>query len=408
MLTTKDKIYSRLNVIIISLLIIQIITVSVSIAISSIAFAVWGGLWIIQMIVYKGEPSGKAIMKEMKFVILFMLLYAVAELLSRVFAVYPEGAMIGMKRLLLFLVFFGMVFKIPDRKALHFVLFIVLCSLTVISIYELINYFVMAPELIPEKGFSETRIDYLMYPITSGEIKVMMFMTIFPLFFIKERFFVERKYLIIISAPIVISMILTQSRNVYLALIVCLFIYGLIKNRKILLISSVAAVLIFFILPSEFTSRFTSIFNPEHGSNAARLEMWKTGWQIFIANPITGIGDNKVMDIYAQFKPNMSSWEHSHLHSNIFMILATTGILGIITFVGLFLSIFIKQLQYYREITNESDHALILGSILMFISFQITGIFEWNFGDHEVITVFLFLISVPFIIFKLTPKKQNK
>ena len=405
---TNDKIYSKLNGIIVSLLVVQVITVSVSVAASSIAFGTWGGLWIIQLLVYRKEPHGKVIWQELKYIVLFMLLFSVAEILSRIYAVYPEGAMIGLKRLLLFLVFFGTVYKIPDRKALHFVLFVVLCSVMLVSIYELVNYFILAPTLIPERGFAETRIDYLLYPISSAEIKIMVLMTIFPLMFIKERFFVDRKYLIIISIPILLSMLLTQSRNVLLAFIVCLAIFGFIKNWKAVIVGAVVIIILLFVLPPEFTSRFTSIFDPEHGSNAARLTMWKTGWQIFLANPFTGVGDNKIMDVYIMYKPHLTEWEHSHLHSNIFMILATTGILGFVSFVGLFLTVFLKQLKYYREITNESDHALILGSILMFISFQISGIFEWNFGDHEVLTVFLFLLSVPFIIFKLTQKKQNK
>lgn len=401
----KNKYYNTINTLIVAFLVIQVSTASVSIALSSIAFGTWGGLWIIQLIAFRDEPSAKILWNEIKYIVLFMALYAVADIVSRIFAVFPDDALIGSKRLFLFLVFFAMMFKVPDRKALHFVLFVFLCTLMVVSLYELINYIILAPELIPEKGFGETRIDYLLYPLSGGEIKLMMIMTILPLFFVKEKFFVDRKYLILISLPVILSMLLTQSRNVFLALVICLIIFGFLKNWKLLSIGLTAAIILLFILPVEITGRFTSIFDPAHGSNAARLTMWSTGWEMFLANPVFGIGDNKVMEVYAQYKQNMTQWEHSHLHSNIFMVLATTGIVGFLAFAGMMISVFVKQIQYFREIKNESDNALILGSILMFIAFHITGIFEWNFGDHEVLTVFLFLISVPFIIFKLTPKK---
>lgn len=404
----KNKYYNTINTLILAFLVIQVSTTSVSIALSSIAFGTWGGLWIIQLIAFRNEPSAKILWGEIKYIVLFIALYSVADILSRVFAVFPDGALIGSKRLFLFLVFFAMMFKIPDRKTLYFVLFIFLCSLMIVSIYELVNYIILAPELIPERGFGETRIDYLLYPLSGGEIKLMSILTVLPLFFVKEKFFVDKKYLILISSPVIISMLLTQSRNVFMALLICLAILGILKNRKALVTGIAVIVLLLLVLPVDFTGRFTSIFDIAHKSNQARLMMWGTGWKMFLANPIFGIGDNNVMEVYAMFKPNITEWEHSHLHSNVFMILATTGIVGFAAYIGMMLSIFIKQIKFFREIKNESDNALILGSILMFIAFQITGIFEWSFGDHEVLTVFLFLISVPFVIFKLTPRINTK
>lgn len=404
----KNQISSKLDIVILSLIVLQVISVSISIALSSIAFGAWIILWGFQAVVYRREAFKGSIWREIKPVALFMALYTVFEILSRVFAVYPDGAMIGVKRVLLFLIFFAVIYKVPDKKTLHFIIFVLVCVTSFISIYELIKFAILAPEAIPERGgFSETRIDYLLYPLSGAEIKVMVLMSILPLFFIKERFFVELKYLILLSIPIVVSMYLTQSRNVFLAFVICLIIFGIMKSPKLLLAGAAAAVLIYLVVPSEYTDRYTSIFSLSHMSNSTRLVMWETGWRIFLDHPLTGIGDNNIMDYYATYRDNLSDWEHSHLHSNIFMVLVTTGIFGFLSFIGLFLTIFIKQIKYYKQVTNETDRALILGSILMFIAFNISGIFEWSFGDHEVITVFFFLVSVPFVIFKLMPKKVN-
>ncbi len=404
----KNQISSKLDIVILSLIVLQVISVSISIALSSIAFGAWIILWGFQAVVYRRDAFKGSIWREIKPVALFMAFYAIFEILSRVFAIYPEGALLGVKRVLIFLIFFAVIYKVPDKKTLHFIIFVLVCMTSFISIYELIKFAILAPEAIPQKGgFSETRIDYLLYPLSGAEIKLMVLMSIFPLFFIKERFFVELKYLILLSIPIVVSMYLTQSRNVFLSFIICLIIFGIIKSPKYLLIGAAAAVLVFFLLPVEFTERYTSIFSTSHGSNAGRLVMWETGWRMFLDHPFTGIGDNKIMDYYATYRDSMTEWEHSHLHSNIFMVLATTGIFGFLSFLGLFLTIFIKQIKFYKQVTNETDKALIMGSILMFIAFNISGIFEWSFGDHEVITVFFFLVSVPFVIFKLMPKKVN-
>lgn len=400
----NNKNYRIFNTLIMGFLVLQVISVSASIALSSIAFGTWMVLWMVQLAIYRREPSAVILRKELKLIIIFIALYAIAELVSRIFAVYPDGALIGLKRLLLFFIMFAAMFKIPDRKALHFTLFILILTVSLVSIYELVKYLIAAPTVIPEKGFGETRIDYLSYPLTSGEIKIMVLMSVLPLLFIKERFFLRKRYLLVICAPIFLSMLLTQSRNVYLALVICLIVFGFVKNWKVLLAGAAVFLLLLFILPTEYTGRFTSIFDSSHGSNAGRITLWLTGWKMFLANPFFGVGDNMIMEVYSQYKYPLSEWEHSHLHSNIFMILVTTGLFGFLSLAGFFITVFVKMLKYYNEFKNESDCALLMGSILMFIAFQVCGVFEWSFGDHEVITVFFFLLSVPFVLFKLNEK----
>jgi O-antigen ligase len=121
---------------------------------------------------------------------------------------------------------------------------------------------------------------------------------------------------------------------------------------------------------------------------------------MFKDHPLTGVADSHIKEIYETYKKAEQYGEGVHLHNNFIMILATTGIFGFLSFLGIFVLIFVKQIRYYRESKSEINKLLIFGSILVMISFQISGIFEWSFGDHEVMTVFFFLISVPFVLEK--------
>lgn len=385
---------------------IQIASVSISIAVSSVFFGIWISLWLIQIITLRNAVLGSTLRKELFWINLFIVLYILSEIISRIFAVYPEGAFANLKRLLLFLIFFVSVIKIVNKEHLYKIMFINLIVLSIISIIEIAGYAYNFGEMISRMPFSEIRIDYFSYPITSGEIKMMCLLSIFPVIFVKETLPVKKLYLVLLILPVFISMILTQSRNVFLAFFLCLLIYGIFVNRKLLLIYFVILIAGALILPEEYTSRIKSITDTSHLSNKSRIDMWKVGWEMFKDHPLTGVADSHIKEIYETYKKPEESSEGVHLHSNIIMILATTGITGFIAYCGIFISIFLKQIKYYSDSIQSLDKSLMFGSLLVFISFHISGIFEWNFGDHEVMTVFYFLISVPFVLKNINSKNS--
>jgi len=388
--------------IIIVFLTIQIASVNFSIALSSISFGIWVGIWLIKIIVDRKIVYDKKLFKEIKVINIFILLYIFFEIFSRFFAVMPGEEFIGLKRLLLFLILFVSMIKIADRNTLFKMLLVILCTASIVSIYELVEYVFKLKANIDRIGFAEVRIDFFAYPLTTGQIKMMLILSVFPLLFIKEKFLLKRKYLLLILSPIIVSMLLTQSRNVFLAVFIALIIFGIFFNRKFLLTFVIVLILAWIFVPPEYQSRIKSIGDTEHQSNKSRLMMWDVGMQMFFEHPLTGVADSQIKEVYKLYKTPESEAEGSHLHNNFIMILATTGIFGFLGYIGMLLSIFIFQIKtYLKEKESETDKALLFGSILVMLSFNVAGLFEWCFGDHEVMTVFFFLISIPFIIYKL-------
>lgn len=396
------KIRYKINIAILVCLTIQIFSASFSIAVSSISFGVWGGLWLFEIffldrkLIYDKDTFG-----ELKWINIFIGLYIFIDILSRVFAFYPQDALIGAKRNLLFLIFFVCMMKIYDKKILFKLLVAVLVIQALISTGELIKYFLAIGDGVNSKDFGEIRIDYLAYPLTSGEIKMLIFFLFFPLIFLKEKIsFIDKRVMMGLLVPVFVSMLFTQSRNVFLGIFFCMLITGIVINRKFLIAFLAVIILGGLLLPPKYTARVKSIIDTNHNSNAPRLTMWENGWRMFVNNPVLGVGDNKLMEVYQYYRPEMTPNEHSHLHSNIFMILATNGIFGFLAWVTFFFLIFLKLLKFYRMNLSMENKLLIFGSILILISFHISGIFEWSFGDAEVFSVLFFLLSVPFNIYK--------
>jgi len=177
-----------------------------------------------------------------------------------------------------------------------------------------------------------------------------------------------------------------------------LIIYGIFLNKKFLIYLFIFIAVVLLALPTQLRQRATSIFDPGYGSNESRLVMWNVGWEMFKDHPITGVGDNEITTVYKMYKIPEYHGEGSHLHSNYFMVLATKGIFGMIFYTALFFTLLLKHFRYFKTAGNNADRYLIFGCFIAMISFHISGIFEWIYGDWEVLTLFLFIASVPFVL----------
>lgn len=378
---------------------------NVSVAVSSIMFVTWMIFWLLQAAVSPEKLRMTFSDSGLRLFNIFVLLYILAEILSRLFAVYPEEAFTNFKRVLLFAVFYVSVSKIRTPELMTKLLAALIVFMSLISLAEIGKYAIDFSSQIAKMPFSEIRIDYFNYPLTSAEIKMMALLSVVPFLF-RPGFPGGRPRLALICLPVLASMLLTQSRNVYLAFFLALLLYGMIANRRFALSLVAVVAVAILLLPASVTERARSIFDPSHPSNASRLVMWETGLKMFADDPFTGTGDSKFEKVYETYRKPVFHSEGVHLHSNFFMILATSGLPGIISFAGMFFALIIHEARTSRRSVKEINRNLALGSLLMTVSFLIAGMFEWNFGDHEVMTVFFFLASASFIAGRSEDQKE--
>jgi O-antigen ligase len=401
-LTEEGKIKNRIpgyaDSLISFFIILQVIAVGFSIALSSIALGAWIILWILKISLLSRTVCFKIMWERYRLFIISVILFFLCDFLARTFAVYREGALTDMKRYLLIIIFFSNQTIIKERSGIFKAVFYILTAFSVVSLYEIGRYLYMLNDLLASKSFSEIRIDYLSYPITNAEVKMLLLLFIFPALISKEKLQIKKFYIVLITLPVLVSVYLTQSRNVYLAIFVSLFIFGLFFNRKFLAALIILTAIFILAAPSTMTKRLTSAFDTEHESNKSRLIMWDVGIKVFKDHPLLGTGENEITRIYKSYKTPEYHGEGSHFHSNYIMILVTMGITGFLIYLAFWFSLFGYLICDFRNYPNNNDRNLILGIILSAISLHVSGIFEWNFGDWEVMTVMYYLISIMFIL----------
>lgn len=393
-----NKDYFTLDKVINYIILLQVVSIGFSIALSSISLGIWIILWAVK--VYKDNEivTFKLLFRKYKYFFLSFSAYIIVDLFSRIFAYFPEEALIGMKRYLLIICFFANPTVIKSKGEMLKNLIILTTVFSVLSCIEIFKFAVTLSDNLKNSEFSEIRIDYFSYPITAGEIKMLILTAIIPLVLSKNKYRIKKFHIIALLIPILISLFLTQSRNVYLGILISLLIYGIFINWRFLVSYILFLCILWIVIPNPAKERVRSIFDLNHPSNKSRVVMWEVGMRIYMDYPLLGVGDNEITKVYTAYKIPESHGEGSHFHSNPVMVLVTTGTTGAIFYVLLWMFIFIYLINEYRKSKNTFDKDVLIGIIIAMISFHISGIFEWNFGDWEVATLLYYLISLIFTL----------
>jgi len=157
---------------------------------------------------------------------------------------------------------------------------------------------------------------------------------------------------LLITIFFIFVLFLTFSRSAYLALLISMFVVGLIKSPKVILVIISVFILAFFSI-TQVKDRIMGAFAVDDTASA-RIESWQKAIVIAKDNPFFGVGFNTYR--FAQVKYNFFTQEdplggHSGAgsDSSFLFVAATTGIFGLLFFVIFNLAIFKNFAQGSRE-----------------------------------------------------------
>ncbi len=308
------------------------------------------------------------------------------------------------RKISLYIIFFVSILFIKNTTHLKRLLVILIVFTALISTIELIR-FVLDYLPNPTTTITEYRLEYYGYPVTNGEIKMMILLIIIPFFLARKNYLMNKFYLALLTLPLFISFYLTNARNALLGLFIALLVTGMLKNKYFL--GGLVAITLAFLLfaPAAYKDRALSIADVKHPSNHTRFVMWETSLKIINDNILLGVGDVDNNVIYRMYKKPEFHGEGSHMHSNIFQILVNFGVLGFAAWLVMMLYIFARQVKAWLA-TREFEflNLLALISVTSMIALQVAGLTEWNFGDAEFAAIFWFNLALAFLAIKFKAK----
>ena len=133
------------------------------------------------------------------------------------------------------------------------------------------------------------------------------------------------------------------------------------------------------------------------GPDVGRLALIRTGIQMLRDHPLFGVGPQRISTEFVGYydEPNRDTFYYGHMHNNFLQIAAERGLICLVAFIWFFVELF-KGLWRLKGAPDPTLRFLSLSALAALTGFLVAGLFEFNFGDSEVLMLFLFIVSVPF------------
>ena len=321
-----------------------------------------------------------------------LLVYAGLSLVSSILSVNPEMSLMDSRDLLLFLVVPLVYTAVSKKKDLDLVVYALLASALGSTLYSLYYYFFLAYPGERVKGFMGHYMTQAGLLLLFGSLALGMV------------FFGRGKIRILWGAGLGLAaaaLVMTLTRSGWIGLAVGLCLILLLWKPKTLILVPVLAGLVFVVSPQTVKKRALSIFSLRGTSNRERVQYFNAGIKIIGDFPLFGTGPDTVDMVFQNPKYGLgeSAKRNVHLHNNFLQIAAERGIAALAAWSVFIVWAFVQLLKLVTNKANpkSSPHPLAAGGLAALAAFVVAGLFEYNFGDSEVVTLLLLILTLPLI-----------
>lgn len=262
-------------------------------------------------------------------------------------------------------------------------------------------------------GFNQVAAHWVMLPFyndhTAYAAVIAMFIPIFISFTADKnqsrqfRFFAG-----LFSLFFLIAIVLSYTRAAWVSLASALFVYIIFLFRiRVTTLVMIAGILAGgFLLfrseiemkieknrqdsSSEYSAHIQSISNvTTDASNLERINRWKSAFRMFEQKPVLGWGPGTYQFKYAPFQHSKektiistNAGDRGNAHSEYIGPLAESGVLGMLTFLAVVITILYRGVRLYSRESRKDIKAIVLGILLGLITYLVHGVMN-NFLDTD-------------------------
>jgi putative inorganic carbon (HCO3(-)) transporter len=238
----------------------------------------------------------------------------------------------------------------------------------------------------------------------------------------------KHPWVIPVAALVILALILTLTRNSWMGAIAGIVVLLLLWRPKAVFVLLAAILLLYIASPGMIQQRAKSIVD----TSDPRFHVFMTALHIIQDHPWFGVGPKLVKDEapkyreekdfpdwlkrsvevlsdpskYQEEEKDYPAWLYQHMHNNFLQIAAESGIPGLIIWIWLMVRLAWDAWRCHQYAKSRSfsgneasrKEAFIASSAALasWTALVVAGMFEYNFGDSEILMLFLFIMSAPY------------
>jgi O-antigen ligase len=310
--------------------------------------------------------------------------YAAVTLVSAAFSSDPRVSLIDCKQLVLFLIV-PAVYRLVGGRHAHTLMTVVLTCAAISAAFGVVQYGILHYDHLNQRP-QGTLGHYMTY---SGLLMIVITLASARILFDRS----DRTWAAMVLPALAVAVALTSTRSAWVGVCAGVGLLFALKDFRLFAVLPVVAAIFFAMAPGMITKRFVSMFDNKDPTRVDRVAMIHEGERMIAAHPLTGVGPNMVQRRYAEYRgEDAVNKVNPHLHNNPLQIAAERGLPAIAVWLWFIVAV-CRDLQ--RRFASNAQRFLSAAALAATTALLTAGLFEYNFGDSEVLMLFLIIVTLP-------------
>jgi putative inorganic carbon (HCO3(-)) transporter len=316
--------------------------------------------------------------------------YAAITLISAAFSGDPRASLIDSKQLVLFLVVPVTYRFMSDVRAGTLITVVVTCA-AASAAFGIVQYGILHYDNLGQRpqgtlGHWMTFSGLLMIVISVAGARVLFARS-------------DRMWAALVLPALAVAVAVTFTRGTAVGACAAVALLFALKDFRLFAILPILAAVFIVAAPGQIAKRYASMFNMNDPTVRDRVTMMRIGGRMVQAHPLTGVGPNMVQRSYVGYRgpdslvgPDGVVHINPHLHNNPLQIAAERGLPALAIWLWFIVAV-CRDLQ--SRFRANSQRFLSAAGLAAAAAVLTAGLFEYNFGDSEVLMLFLIIVTLP-------------
>lgn len=318
-----------------------------------------------------------------------MVAYGGATIVSAARSPDPRTSLIDGKQLVLFLLV-PLVYRFVTGTRARTLLTVVVTCAAVSAVFGIVQYGILHYDNLGQRP-QGTLGHWMTY---SGLLMIVIGVAVARVLFGKR----DRTWAVLVLPALGVAVALTFTRGAAVGACAAIALLFSLKDFRLFAILPILAAIFIAVAPGQIARRYASMFNMNDPTIRDRVTMLHIGERMIRAHPLAGVGPNMVQRLYVEYRgsdplagPDGVVHVNPHLHNNFLQIAAERGLPAL----ALWLWFVVALVRDACKRFNAGQRALAATALAAVTALLAAGLFEYNFGDSEVLMLFLTIVTLP-------------